>query len=236
MTDTFEPTFRFRQFAIDDRRCGLKIGTDGVMLGAWACCPRPYGHILDVGAGSGLIALMMAQRYPGARITAVELDGESAKDMRLNIAQSPWPDRIEALECDFRSAEGLYDLIVSNPPFFTTGERAPEAARALARHAGALSPVSLIHYATRHLSPGGRLSMVIPVEKTSHGDTCSVLETEAAVARLALVRRTDVSTSPRRGVTRSLMEFSNVPGEPAARSVIEVGSDEYKELTSQFYL
>lgn len=226
----FNPSFRFKQFGIDDRRCGLKVGTDGVILGAWAECPKRCGTVLDVGAGSGLVGLMLAQRYAEIRVVAVEIDEDSFADMELNVAQSPWGDRFELNCADFRSATGGYDLIVCNPPFFTTGERAPQAARALARHASDLSPVSFVKFAAANLAKGGRAAMIAPSELN---DTITF---EAALAGLHVRRVADVATSARRGVTRRLWEFASASCPSPEHTVIEVGSDGFKTLTADFYL
>lgn len=224
------PTFRFKRFGIDDRRCGLKVGTDGVLLGAWASCGRADGHILDVGAGSGLIGLMLAQRYPGASVTAVEIDAGSYADLCLNVAASPWAGSFTTMEGDFRSVDGLYDLLVCNPPFFTNGEQAPQASRALARHASELSPLSLLHFAAAHMARGGRTAMIAPVELNND------IALEAALAGLHPCRMADVATSARRGITRRLWEFTALPCPTPEPQTITVGSEHFKNLTSEFYL
>ncbi len=231
MTDT-SPTFKFKSFGMTDRRCGMKIGTDGVLVGAWAECPDVlHPHILDVGAGCGVISLMMAQRYERAIITAVEVESGASEDFTLNIELSPFAnDRFSLIEGSFHTVEGLYDLIVSNPPFFTNGESSPLQGRALARHASELSPLSLVHFATKHLQSGGRLAMIVPVELTDE------LLAQAAICRLWLRRRTDVATSARRGVTRALLEFSNVCCPIPHNETLVVNSPEYANLTKNFYL
>lgn len=215
---------------MDDRHSALRIGTDGVLIGAWADAPAEASRMLDVGAGCGLIALMLAQRYPGAGIVASEIDVDSVADMRLNIANSPWPDRITVAEGDFRGVEGAFDMIVSNPPYFTSGELAPDAARARARHASELSPLSLVRFAAERLTENGVLAMIAPMEIDKD------IEAEAAFCRLHLRRRTDVATSPRRGVTRVLWAFAKTQGEVPEKNRIDLNSDDYKILTKDFYL
>ncbi|HAD98424.1 MAG TPA: hypothetical protein DCG19_13520, partial [Cryomorphaceae bacterium] len=112
--------FHFKQFTIHHNRCAHKVGTDGVLLGAWAQAPSPL-HILDIGSGSGLIALMLAQRFPHAQITGIELDHDSYLQSMENVEASPFSERVHILHADFRNYnfEGkTFDLIVSNPPFF----------------------------------------------------------------------------------------------------------------------
>lgn len=233
MNDDFSPTFSFKEFAIDDRRCALKTGTDGVLLGAWAELPCGGKTILDVGAGSGLICLMLAQRFADSELTGVEIDPDSVADMRRNIRHSPWVNRINAIQADFQIVEGCFDLIVSNPPFFSTGEKAPDASRARARHAGTLSPVSLIRYAKTHLATHGRLAMICPVE---NGGSCGELIMEAALCGLYPSKLTYIYTSPRRGVTRALIEFTTKASPMPAADMLMIGSEEYKSLTKDFYL
>lgn len=228
----FEPTFSFKRFAVTDRRCGMKVGTDGVLLGSWAAVPQgsPTPSILDVGAGCGLIALMLAQRFPDAIVIALEIDSQAIEDAKANIAQSPWADRIKLLCSDFRDAAGSFDLIVSNPPFFTNGESAPVAARAAARHAAALSPLSLVQWAAAHLNPSGLLAMIAPSELSAD------IEMQAALSRLNICRKVDVNTSRRRGITRTLWELSPSHIHHCQYSVLTVNSPEYAELTKDFYL
>lgn len=225
----FEPTFRFKQFGVSDSRSGLKVGTDGVLLGAWADVAGARS-VLDAGAGCGLIALMVAQRNPEARITGVDINPGAVEDMRENVAESPWADRIETVLGDYRNITGEFDLIVSNPPFFTNGELAPEASRAAARHAGRLSPLTLPAFAAMHLAENGRLAFIAPSELDE------AVETEAALARLWVERCDHVSTSPRRGVTRTLWQLTRNACPLPSSQLIEIKGESYQRLTRDFYL
>ena len=113
------PYFQFKQFTVRHDKCAMKVGTDGVLLGAWAPVQNAK-YILDVGAGSGLISLQLAQRNPWASITSIEIDPAAAAQAKENIQSSPWSDRMEVICSDFRDyhAENKFDLIVSNPPYF----------------------------------------------------------------------------------------------------------------------
>lgn len=214
----------------------MKIGTDGVLLGAWAELGRANGNVLDVGAGCGVIALMLAQRYAQASITAVELDAEAMLDLRANIEASPWANRVQAIESDYKAVEGFYDLIVSNPPFFITGERAPQSARAAARHIDhGLSPIALTAFAAEHLSDGGRLAMIFPIEQLAE------VEFQAALHHLSPLRITEVSSNASRQPLRVLAEFAKTDC-PCQRSRLTIHdnaggySPEYISLTRNFYL
>ena len=149
------PYFRFKQFTVWHDRCAMKVGTDGVLLGAWAGPGRP-GEIsggspqtvLDIGTGSGLVALMLAQRYPEAQVTGIDSDAEAAAQARENFTSSPWPQRLRAAHISLQefcrgtaatAAARRFDLIVSNPPFYDTTLTNPDPLRTAARHTGGLT-------------------------------------------------------------------------------------------------
>lgn len=185
-------TFRFKRFQIDDSACAMKIGTDGVLVGAWADA-FGAGHILDIGCGSGLIALMMAQRFPDIPVTGVEIDGDACSCARGNVSASPWSDRIEIVAEDVMTAE--LDAvthpvcIVSNPPFYTEALRSPDASRALARHGDGLNVLSLISLAGRLMnSRGDSLTFIAPAGFDD------AIQYAMSVARLTAVKIADVTS------------------------------------------
>lgn len=194
--------FRFKQFTINDDRCAMKVGTDGVLLGAWAHI-GDGARVLDVGAGSGLIALMLAQRFPTARITALELDAAAASQASENIAASPFADRVEVLQTDFLNHTAQpYDAIVSNPPFFEEDLLPPNADRANARHTAAgLTFDALVSHSIRLLSDGGTLQVIIPktAQDRFHAICCR--------HDLSLVSATDIRTVERKAPKRVLLQF-----------------------------
>ena len=198
--------FRFRRFSLTDSRSALKIGTDGVLLGAWADASNATA-LLDIGTGCGLIALMMAQRFPEARIDAIETDAGALEDATENIAKSPFFDRIKAFRGDFRAYDfpSKYDFVVSNPPFFTEDTLSPDHARAGARSACSLPPEALAGKIRQVLSEQGAAAVIYPY---------AAAETVIAVFRengLFLRRRTDVKGAPHRPFKRSLLAFSPAP-------------------------
>lgn len=218
----------------------MKVGTDGVLLGAWADVSGAR-TILDIGAGTGLIALMAAQRAPEARIDAVELDPGSAEQAAENIAASPWSDRIRLFSLaiqDFEAPEGhLYDHIVSNPPFFAGALKSPKQGRNQVRHGEALSFSALLRSVGRLLSPQGRFSLILPFAEAS------TFQDLAVHYHLFTHRVREVHTRPGKPVERVLMELGRAPGslarEPALcllGAVTEGRSEEYGELTEGFYL
>lgn len=216
----------------------MKVGTDGVLLGAWASVPPDAGRILDIGTGTGLIALMMAQRAPGARITGVDI--EPVAEARANADASPWGARLRFVQCpvqEFAAGES-FDLILSNPPFFVDSLTSPDAGRTMARHAVALPFGELCDAVVRLLAPGGRFAVVLPLtEAARFGAVCR--------GRLRIVRRTEVRTTPRRMPKRVLLEFvraDTLPELPECSELVigtgehECYTPEYRALTRDFYL
>ena len=227
-------SFRFKQFAVQHDRCSMRVGTDGVLLGAWVSC-EVGRTILDVGTGSGVIALMMAQRNPQAHITAIDIDHESIVQASENFAASPWSDRIVAVERDFIDESGTYDLIVSNPPFFEEDTPSASAQMNRAKHTTTLTFTQLISTAARHLPASGRLSVIIPYPAATRFIGI------AATSGLALARRCDIRANSRRPFKRSLLEFTRSATTTHHTTLIlhdESGqrTDEYAELTQSFYL
>ncbi|MBK7410644.1 MAG: methyltransferase [Saprospirales bacterium] len=157
--------FRFQQFTILQDRCLMKVGTDGVLLGAWTPVEGAK-TILDIGTGTGLIALMLAQRAPGALIHAVELDAPSAEQAAENAIASPWGDRVSVIPQGIQEfalhATTRYDLIVSNPPFFYGGLKSPRAERNRVRHAETLTFGELLKTVAHLLAPTGRFCVILP--------------------------------------------------------------------------
>ncbi|MGN6395018.1 MAG: tRNA1(Val) (adenine(37)-N6)-methyltransferase [Mucilaginibacter sp.] len=162
--------FRFKQFNIDQTGCAMKINTDGVLLGAMATGLRP-GRILDIGTGTGVIALMLAQRYSEAQIDAVEIDADAAKTASINFQNSPFSKKLKVFNSDignfFERQEGdKYDLVVSNPPFYINALESPKANKSLAKHANTDFFERLIKDIAGYLSPDGLCWMILPVQTT----------------------------------------------------------------------
>lgn len=238
-----ETVFRFKRFAVTNRKSAMKVGTDAVLLGAWAFGDIPSEseglRILDVGCGTGVLSLMLAQRFPNAKITGVEIEPEAAQEARKNVEASPWRDRVEICQADFlQYACGApkFDLIISNPPFFSNGELAPQLSRSMARHEGALNFGTLTSRTAALLNSGGRLAIVAPFESRSR------LVAEGISAKLHVCRECIVSTVLRKPPRRIMVEFSESGAtEPQVESLVihsSTGgfSELYIELTRDFYL
>ncbi len=224
----------------------MKVGTDGVSLGAWAgqsllSCDGQTGRIqlrmLDIGTGSGLIALMLAQRFPEARIDAVEIDPEAAAQARENVERSPWPDRICVTEGAFPDVprSGLYDLIVCNPPFFQHALKAPDPQRSQARHDASLSLSLLASSVKAFLAPQGVFSLILP---TSEADSFAA---SCRSAGLHLQSYCDLITVEGKAPARVMMEWTLRPQDCrreslAVRNAAGIYTPAYDSLVRAFYL
>ena len=155
--------FQFQQFRVEQDRCAMKISTDAVLLGSLVQSDGP-NQILDIGTGTGVVALMLAQRFPGASITALELDPEAASQARENCEQSPFSKRLTVLQGRFQdfAVEERFDLLVSNPPFFPDHLPASDPKRQQALHTNSLSFEELLHKASQVLTPYGSFWVILP--------------------------------------------------------------------------
>lgn len=198
------PFFSFKQFTVYHHLCAMKVGIDGVLLGAWATTENAV-HILDIGTGSGLIALMIAQRSNG-RIDAIDIDKNAALQARENFEKSPWKDRLSAIQIPVQlfaeNATCKYDLIVSNPPYFNNSLKAPEHGRNSARHTDTLSHEELIRNVLTLLSPKGKFCMILPVD-----EGLEAMEF-AEMQGLHCNKEVWVHPKPNAPAKRLLMEFS----------------------------
>jgi len=234
-----QSVFRFKQFSVEDTRSAMKVGTDGVLLGAWADVSDAH-RILDVGSGCGLISLMMAQRS-SASVVGVEIDPAAVLDSQINIEHSPWHNRVSVLEADFNSfiqsnaTNAKFDHIVSNPPFFASGPVAPDRTRATARHSENLSYEMLILSSSVLLSKNGRLSLISPVERKPD------IEFAVELSKMYVTRLTEVSSCIGKSPVRLLWEISVnnadlLLGRIAIKDSNGRYTSEYIELTRDFYL
>ena len=248
-----ENLFRFKQFSCSHGRSSIKIGVDAVLTGAWADVSG-CSSILDVGTGCGVIALMCAQRNPDAQVLAIDIHTDSLKEAAGNFRTSPWSGRLNAMQADFLALSSQlshkFDLIVSNPPFFSSGIATADTPRIAARHEVTLSPATLIENCRSLLTDKGKLALIIPADRGAS------LAEHAAENGLKLLRYKYVKGTPAKPPKRILLEFG-ICGEKCADDgggvslkiesprtenslVLEVSpgipSEEHRRLCHDFYL
>lgn len=231
--------FKFKQFYVNQDRCAMKIGTDGVLLGAWTpLINNPY-NVLDIGAGTGILSLMLAQRSNAEQIDAIEIDEDAYEQCVENFEASPWGDKLfcfhAGLDEFVDEPEDEYDLIISNPPFYTDDYKSDNTSRDLARFEDALPFEELIEAAALLLSDNGIFSVIIPFkEEERFVSLCKELD-------LFPLKITRVKGTPTSEIKRSLLAFCRMEQTPLNDElVIEISrhnyTSEYIELTKDFYL
>ena len=260
--------FRFKQFEIEQDRCAMKVGTDGVLLGAWAQGGR---RILDIGSGTGLISLMMAQRFPEAEVVGIDMDADACGQAKENVMASPFRDRVE-IECcrlqDFGAdgcasetaglkagvlgtaglkagalgtaedlkSSGVFDAIVSNPPFFVDSLKNPDSKRTMARHTDSLPFRDLFAGVKRLLSDDGVFSAIVPAEVVEQ------FVAESCMLGFYLIRKCGVKTVERKQPKRFMLSFAKhriSPYEEHVETMMDSQgnrSEWYKKITEEFYL
>ena len=234
--------FSFKQFNISQDRCAMKVGTDGVLLGAWApIFHQPY-NILDIGAGTGLIALMLAQRSSADQIDAIEIDEDAYEQCVENFEKSNWNDRLFCYHAgldeytdELFEEEEEYDLIVSNPPFYSENYSSGDEKRDQARFQDALPFDELIESAQALLSNNGIFAVIIPYKEEER-----FIQLAKSIG-LFLLKTTRVKGTIESEIKRSLLAFSRLEQTPIIDElIIEIErhqyTDDYKELTKDFYL
>ena len=255
--------FRFKQFEIEQDRCAMKVGTDGVLLGAWA---QGGCRILDIGSGTGLISLMMAQRFPEAEVVGIDMDADACGQARENVMASPFRNRVE-IECcrlqDFGAAgisktaeafagaseaaeasgtaeglkaAGVFDAIVSNPPFFVDSLKNPDSKRTMARHTDSLPFRDLFAGVKRLLSDEGVFSAIVPAEVVEQ------FVAESCMLGFYLIRKCGVKTVERKQPKRFMLSFAKhriPPYEEHVETMMDSQgnrSEWYRKITEEFYL
>lgn len=230
--------FSFKRFTVVQSDCGMKVGTDGVLIGAWA---QGAPRILDVGTGTGLMALMMAQRFAEAQVWGIDVDTAACRQAAENFAASPFSDRLHIVENSLQNFCRTWDgeafgSIVCNPPFFVDSLVCKDERRTIARHDKNLSFNDLFSCSKPLLKADGRLTVIVPSE------VLSMITASAAFAGFSLVARCDIRTVARKQPRRHLLSFSL---NPTADLVFEdrllqeadgSRSKWYSQLMADFYL
>lgn len=232
--------FRFKQFAVQDDRSAMKVGTDGVLLAAWVQLLH-HGNALDIGCGSGVISLILAQRFPCLNIQAIDISANAVAETQLNVANSPWSERVMAFQGDAKSYpfSGKFHLIISNPPFFTKATKSGDISRDTTRHDDTLTFEDLLFIANECLSPKGRLVVVYPYDR---------LESLIKLAeRFGFTPTRTCLVKPKHHLApnRVMLKFGRTsqidsPSYPSEELVIREAdgsfTPEYQQVTRPFYL
>jgi tRNA1Val (adenine37-N6)-methyltransferase len=231
-------TFAFKQFKIVQDKCAMKVGTDAVLLGSWVNASNAK-TVLDIGTGTGVIALMIAQKS-GARIDAIDLDNNAYIQATENVSNCPWKNQIDihhiSLQTFVKQSEHKYDLIVSNPPFFVDSSKASEESRTNARHTDQLPFHELLNGVLNLLNPTGKFYVILPPKESE------LFIEDAEKHKLFLTKLTRIITRTDKPEKRLLMRFEFIQRAFSESSItIEKDerhsyTDEYKELTKDYYL
>jgi tRNA1Val (adenine37-N6)-methyltransferase len=236
------PFFRFKQFTVQQDRCAMKVCTDACLFGAWtahiaATATDNIQDVLDIGAGTGLLSLMLAQALPETQFHSIEIDPAAAAQARENIEASPWHTRLVFTEADIRQWNHgkQYDLIISNPPFFERDLKSPNAQRNLALHEQSLSLQELLTVADAQLTPEGRLAILLPFHRK---EQCIQLASENGLypQQICDVRQTD-----KHGYFRTMLLFVKQPSVTTLMKNITIKEGEYYSeaftaLLKEYYL
>lgn len=232
--------FRFKEFSVSQDRCAMKIGTDGVLLGAWAN-PKEALSIFDIGTGTGVIALQLAQRSSAENIDALEINSDAFEQCVDNFEQSDWGDRLfcyhASLQEFVKEVDEKYDFIISNPPFFnsTYKEGAISDKRALARHSESLPYSVLLESTSKLLAEKGECAFIIPFEEEILFLTIA-LENNLFPNRITRVKGTEDSSIKRSLLQMSFQETKPIIDELIIEKERHVYTGKYIELVKEFYL
>lgn len=239
-TESKTAPFQFKQFTVQQDRCAMKVGTDGIMLGAWAEVDTA-GTILDIGAGTGIIALMLAQRTSEAKIHGIDIDGVACAQASSNFEAAPWKDRLsiiqESIQDYARTTRTTYDLIASNPPFFSGGTFGMKEERAIARQTVRMPHGDLLIAVRQLLAENGRFCMVLPYLEGLR------FQERAQEYHLFCTKVTEVHPRATMPVNRLLMQFEQEE-KPAVTNQLIIRDNEnegsyteaYRELLQDFLL
>lgn len=234
--------FQFKKFSIEQDQCAMKIGTDGVLLGAWVKPEIAPLNILDIGTGTGIISLMLAQRFPSTQIEALEIDEAAFEQAVTNFENSPWGDRLFCYHASFQEYfqevdDEKYELIISNPPFFNATQKSHNEQRNKARFEDALPFEHLLYGASKLLAEEGIFALIIPYDQEQN-----VLKI-AQKMHLQPLRITHVKGHKTAHIKRSLLELKftvtknkNLTNELILEKERHLYTDDYSKLVKDFYL
>lgn len=230
--------FQFKRFNVQDENCAMKVGTDAVVLGAWINAENSKS-ILDIGTGSGIIALMLAQKS-SATIDAIDIDSASIHDAEKNFKESPWSEKLKAIHCSLSAyayqSEKKYDLILSNPPYFINSLKSVSERKNISKHTSTLNHEELLSGAKSLITPEGRFSVIIPYDQVDSFVNIALVE------GLFCINKLIIYPTKKKPANRIILEFSlnrsdkTKEGELTIRDNLGSFTEQYKNLTKDFYL
>ncbi|MEZ6128113.1 MAG: methyltransferase [Planctomycetaceae bacterium] len=231
-------SFRMKSFTIRQDRCAMKVGTDAILLGGWATAAAPRS-ILDIGTGTGILALMLAQRFPECNVHAVDIDSEACDEAADNVANSPFAARVSVHRTAIQefATDRRFDLVVCNPPFFSNSLKSPDVGRNIARHNTTLSLDALAMSVDRLLAGSGRCCLILPA------DVSETFHNVARRQRLFCEQKCLVKPTPNSPVKRHLLAFGRQEPPPFVQTtelIVEAArhqySDDFRTLARAFLL
>lgn len=230
--------FEFKQFTIEQDRCAMKIGTDSILLGAITDFGKDENvNILDIGTGTGILAIMAAQKNHKAQITAIEVDTDASKQAQENVARTPWANRIKVENQDIRyyKCTNKYDIIISNPPFFENSLKSPDSKRQIARHTDNLSFTQIAECAKTMLSENGTMHIILPSKSENSFNDAAINKS------LYLTKKTNIITKEGLEPKRVILSYKHSPKHYSENKFVVRGMDgeyteQYKLTTKDFYL
>lgn len=228
------PVFKFKKFKVNDDKSAMKVGTDAVLIGSWATCENLIS-VLDIGTGTGIIALMLAQRNPLAKITGIEINKESSDEAKSNIYNSRWKNRINIINTSLQKFDSKqkFDLIVSNPPFFH--KNALDDVRSVSRHTNKLSFKELLQKSSKLLSRKGVISVIIP-EMEKENFTNELLENEFYINRICSIKGNSNSKVKRLMIELSFRKSIILKESLIIEKTRHIYTQRYIDLCKEFYL
>lgn len=230
--------FQFKQFRIEQDRCAMKVSTDACIQGAWTPISSACRSVLDVGAGTGLLSLMLAQRNSSIAVDAIELDEGAATQAQENFRQSPWSNRLKIFQQDAREwdAPSIYDLIICNPPFFSKSLLGAKEQRNAARHDLSLTLQELFDLATRMLKPAGELCILLPYAEHQHWERLLLQHNWSICRELSVVPRAGQAANRIVSIASRLSEQAKVEEELIIRDSNNNYTAAFMQLMQPFYL
>jgi len=229
-------SFRFKQFTIRHTDSAMKVGTDAVLLGAWTNFENPH-NLLDIGTGSGILAMMMAQRHEKAQITAVEIDANASEEAKFNVQNSTFNSRIKVFNLDIKQwlSEEKFDAIICNPPFFNSSLKAKSESRSTARHTDTLNSEQLISLIFSFLHVNGSAALILPIGQLEEFQT-NLIRVGLHVKRLCRVKGHRDKPAKRVLIQIGFREVKSTETELIIESSRHIYTAEFSELVKDFYL